>query len=183
MTTPILTTTRLSLVPASLDDVEFVQAEFPYWEIVRFMNARVPWPYPADGALTFYRDVLLPQIARGEAHSWSLRPCDAPEIQIGVVTLHITADGENRGFWIAHPHQRRGFARETADAATDFYFRVLDQPELRVSKAVVNAASRRISVAQGMRVIWAGERDYVSGRLASETWAITRDEWTARRAS
>ena len=139
MTTPILTTARLMLVPASLDDVAFVQAEFPHWEIVRFMNTRVPWPYPADGALTFYRDVLLPQTARGEGHAWTIRLSDT--MRIGLVNLRITPEGENRGFWVSRAHQGNGYAREAADAATDFYFRMLDQPELRVSKAVANTAS------------------------------------------
>jgi ribosomal-protein-alanine N-acetyltransferase len=34
-----------------------------------------------------------------------------------------------------------------------------------------------------MRVIAAGERDYVSGRLPSETWEITAREWRARKSS
>ncbi len=48
---------------------------------------------------------------------------------------------------------------------------------LRVAKAAGNLASRRISEKQGMRLVGTGERDYVSGRLPSEIWEITAEEW------
>ena len=38
---------------------------------------------------------------------------------------------------------------------------------------------RRISQKQGMRLVYTGEKDYVCGRLPSETWEITKDEWRA----
>jgi ribosomal-protein-alanine N-acetyltransferase len=52
---------------------------------------------------------------------------------------------------------------------------------LRVSKAILNAASRRISEKNGMRVVTTEERDHISGRFLSEVWEITADEWRARR--
>jgi RimJ/RimL family protein N-acetyltransferase len=52
---------------------------------------------------------------------------------------------------------------------------------LRTSKAVDNIASRRVSEKQGMRMIGTTERDSVSGRVLSETWEITAEEWRARR--
>ncbi len=189
MSVPVLETARLRLVPVGLEDVEFVQAAFPHWEIVRFLNPRVPWPYPDDGALVFYRDVLLPNIAAGREMTWSIRLreagrlLDAGATRVGVVTIAVPPAEDNRGFWIARAHQGQGYAGEAADAVTGFYFDDLGQAELRVTKAIGNAASRAVSVRQGMRVVWTGERDYVSGRHPSETWAITRDEWRARRAS
>lgn len=48
---PTLTAPRLILRPLELSDAPAVQAVFPRWEIVRFLAARVPWPYPPDGAL------------------------------------------------------------------------------------------------------------------------------------
>jgi RimJ/RimL family protein N-acetyltransferase len=52
---------------------------------------------------------------------------------------------------------------------------------LRVPKALANEASRRISVNSGMRVIATLERDFVCGRLATEVWEITAEEWRSRR--
>jgi ribosomal-protein-alanine N-acetyltransferase len=62
-----LHTGRLLLQPLRLADAEQTQRLFPQWEIVQFMTSLVPWPYPADGALRFYRDVALPAMERGVA--------------------------------------------------------------------------------------------------------------------
>ena len=45
----------------------------------------------------------------------------------------------------------------------------------------MNIASRRISEKTGMRVIATEEREYVSGRLLTEIWEITADEWREKR--
>ena len=52
MDTPTLYTERLILRPLELADAEAIQRLFPHWEVVRYLNALVPWPYPTDGALT-----------------------------------------------------------------------------------------------------------------------------------
>jgi len=45
--TPRLETARLVLLPLDLADAEQVQRLFPQWEIVRYLNALVPWrPIP-----------------------------------------------------------------------------------------------------------------------------------------
>ena len=61
--------------------------------------------------------------------------------------------------------------------ANDFWFETLGFPVLRVAKAVGNTASRRISERQGMRLVGTMEKEYVSGRLLSEVWEITAEEW------
>lgn len=70
---------------------------------------------------------------------------------------------------------------EAADAATDFWFEVLQFPVLRTSKAADNIASRRISEKQGMRVVAVAEHDFVPGRSTAEIWEITAEEWRARK--
>ena len=100
MRTPPLETARLLLRPLAIDDAEQVQALFPQWEIVRYLNAIVPWPYPPDGALTFFRDVALPAMARGDQWNWTLRLKSDPDRIIGSIGL-VRSEHENRGFWIA----------------------------------------------------------------------------------
>ena len=87
----------------------------------------------------------------------------------------------NRGFWLGLPWQRQGLMTEACEVVTDYWFDVLGFPLLRVPKAISNESSRRISEAQGMRVVERGERDYVSGRLPTEIWEITAEEWARRR--
>jgi RimJ/RimL family protein N-acetyltransferase len=70
---------------------------------------------------------------------------------------------------------------EAAEDTTDYWFGTLGQPVLRIFKAVENEASRRISLTQGMRCVATAEKDYVCGRLLSEVWEITAEEWRVRR--
>jgi ribosomal-protein-alanine N-acetyltransferase len=178
MTHP-LETLHLLLRPLELSDAEQTQIIFPHWEIVRYLADTVPWPYPADGAYRYYQDDALPAIERGAAWMWSLRLKTNPREMIGLVTL-MKNETNNRGFWIGQKWQGQDLITEACDAITDYWFNVLNFPVLRVPKAIANIASRRISERQGMRVVKTEERDYVSGRLPSEIWEITADEWNAR---
>jgi RimJ/RimL family protein N-acetyltransferase len=178
--TPTLETRRLVLRPLELADAEQAQALFPQWEVVRYLRNLVPWPYPPDGAYKYYRDLALPAMERGDSWHWTLRLKSAPEKLIGSIALMRSGD-ENRGFWIGPRWQGQGLMTEAADAVTDYWFDVLQFPLLRVPKAAGNIASRRISEKQGMRLVGEEQRDYVSGRLPTEIWEITAEEWRARR--
>jgi [ribosomal protein S5]-alanine N-acetyltransferase len=184
---PTLQTECLILRPVSLEDAPQVQAIFPQWEIVRYLTDKVPWPYPPDGALTFYRDIAIPAMERGDAWHWTVRLKSDPDRIIGSIGLTLGdvgpgSDHGNRGFWLDPAYQRQGLMLEASDCVTDFWFNVLGFPVLRVPKAVDNTGSRRISEKQGMRVVTVEDRDYVSGRLPSEIWEITREEWLARKS-
>jgi RimJ/RimL family protein N-acetyltransferase len=174
------TTERLILRPLEITDAAQIQELFPHWEIVRFMLARVPWPYPSDGALE-YCQREVPNMAGGEVWHWSLRLRSNPERLIGLLTLKKNEES-NRGFWIGQPWQGYGYMSEACEWVNDFWFETLGFPVLRVTKANMNSASRRISEKQGMRVVAVEERDYVSGRFPSETWEITAEEWRAWKA-
>ena len=176
---PTLETERLVLRPLQLEDAPRIQELFAHWEIVRLLNAIVPWPFPADGALTHIRDTALPLIERGESWDWTLRLKTEPETIIGRIGLYLVED--NRGFWIGLPWQGKGLMTEAVIAVTDYWFEVLGFPVLRVPKAVENVGSRRISEKTGMRVVEVTEREYVSGRMPSEVWEITAEEWRAWR--
>jgi RimJ/RimL family protein N-acetyltransferase len=176
---PPITTSRLVLRPLALSDADAVQALFPRWEIVRFLNPRVPWPYPADGALVFIRDVALPAVRQGTQWHWSIRPTTDPGQLIGMINLRDGND-DNRGFWLDPAWQGRGLMSEAAAAVTAFWFETLDRPVLRVSKAVANDRSRRVSERQGMRLVEIVEREFVAGRLPAEVWELTREAWRMR---
>jgi [ribosomal protein S5]-alanine N-acetyltransferase len=181
LATPLLQTPRLTLHPLQLSDAVEVQPLFARWEIVKQLNARVPWPFPADGVHIFYRDAALPAIARGEEWHWMLRLKDDPEQTIiGSISLKLHTN-VHRGFWIAQQWQGRGLMTEAAAAVTRFWFEELKQPVLRVKKARDNAASRAISLREGMRCIGETEDDYVSGRLPTEIWEIAIEDWHRKR--
>lgn len=175
-----LETPRLLLRPLELADAQQAQILFPHWEIVRYLNSIVPWPYPPDGAYTWYRDHALPAMERGEEWHWTLRLKTAPDRMIGSISL-MSKENHNRGFWIGLPWQGQGLMTEACQAVTDYWFDVLKFPVLRAPKAVANAASRRISEKAGMRIVATEEHEYVSGLLVQELWEITAEEWHARR--
>jgi RimJ/RimL family protein N-acetyltransferase len=177
-----LETPRLELRPLELADAEQTQRLFPKWEIVRFLTNHVPWPYPDDGALSYYRDSAIPAMARGEAWHWSLRLKSDPHQLIGSVSV-MKAENNNRGFWLGLPWQRKGLMSEAVEVVTDYFFNELGFSVMRVPKAVVNTASRRISEKNGMRIVAVEERDYVAGRLLTEIWETTADEWRTHRGS
>lgn len=175
-----LETRRLLLMPLRLEDAARTQELFPHWEIVKFLNAIVPWPYPPDGALAYYRDSALPAIQRCDEWHWTLRLKESPSDLIGSIAL-MRQEGHNRGFWLGLPWRRFGLMTEAVEAVTEYWFTVLGFTVLRAPKAVKNTASRRISEKMGMRLIGTEMRDFVSGRLESEIWEITSEEWRARK--
>lgn len=179
---PTLETRRLVLRPLEAGDAAQIQTLFPNWEIVRYLANRVPWPYPEDGARTYICEIALPAMERGEAWHWTLRLKTETEQIIGLISL-MTRENENRGFWIVPAWQGQGLMTEAVEAVTEYWFQELKFPVLRAPKAAANAASRRISEKTGMRFVGTEERDFVSGRLASEIWEITAEEWRARQSA
>ena len=138
---PTLETPRLLLRPLELADAEQAQILFPHWEIVRYLDKIVPWPYPPDGAYTWYRDFALPAMERGEEWHWTIRLKSSPASLIGCISLK-NKENKNRGFWIGLPWQRQGFMTEACEAVTDYWFDVLKFPVLRVSES---CGERRIA--------------------------------------
>lgn len=179
--TPELETARLLLRPLVLADAAQTQILFPQWEIVRYLANHVPWPYPPDGAYTHYRDVALPAVERGDSWHWTLRLKSSPGRMIGSISL-TRGETNNRGFWLGLPWHGQGLMTEASEVVTDYWFDELRFPVLRVPKAAANIASRRISEKNGMRMVANEEREYVCGRLPTEIWEITAEEWRMHRA-
>lgn len=171
-------TARLILRPLTLEDAEQIQEIFPHWDVVQYLRNIVPWPYPPDGALCYIREIALPAMERGEEFHWTLRLRTGPECVIGMISLK-TNDDDHRGFWLGLPWRGQGLMSEACVWANDFWFETLGFPLLRVSKAAANLTSRRISEKQAMRLMGVHEKDYLAGRLPSETWEITAEEWRA----
>ncbi len=79
MTIPTLTTERLILRPLIAEDAVQIQQHYPRWEIVRYMVASVPRPYPENGAENYVNNVALPDMAKGIAWFWTIRRREAPD--------------------------------------------------------------------------------------------------------
>ncbi len=177
---PELHTERLILRPLELADAPRTQQLFAEWEIVRLLNASVPWPFPEGAALQYYRDVALPAMERGDEWNWTIRLKSNPSEHIGAINLS-RGDLDNRGFWLGLPWQGHGFMTEAVIVVNDFWFDTLGFDVLRAPKAVGNIASNRISEKTGMRIVANIEKEYVAGCLPSQVWEITAQEWRDKR--
>lgn len=174
--TPVLDTPRLTLLPLCSEDALVIQRVFPHWEIVQYLAATVPWPFPDNGAHHYVNNVALPSVVAGTGWFWTLRRKEDPSELIGVICL-VDAEDNNRGFWLLPTWQGQGLMAEASTAVTDYWFNTLDRDVLRAPKASLNESSRRISRASGMRLVRTEKKAYVGGVMDSELWEITRDEW------
>ncbi|MGY5958148.1 GNAT family N-acetyltransferase [Kosakonia sp. BK9b] len=176
MATPPLETERLLLKPLVSEDAAQIQRIFPRWEIVRYLIASVPWPYPEGAAQHYVDNVALAASKEGKGWYWTLRRKAEPDVLLGVICLMDHPDN-NRGFWLVPEWQGQGYMSEACRAVNEYWFNVLDREVLRAPKAVANTRSKKISERSGMRMIRIQKGDYVAGELETELWEITRDEW------
>ena len=148
--TPVLETERLVLRPLRLEDAPAIQEGFADWEVIRHLNGAVPWPYPADGALTHLRQTLA-KGERGEHLGWALTMKGGDDRAIGRIDLWPD-DGvrrDMRGFWLARAYWGRGLMTEAAERVTAYAFEVLGWPRLLLGNAKDNVGSRRVKEKQG----------------------------------
>ncbi len=179
--TPRLETERLVLRPLAIKDAPAIQQHFAHWEMVRHLVARVPWPYPADGAETNVRECLAKR-ARGEQFYWAITLKGGGDKLIGRIDLRPDAGvGAMRGFWLAQEYWGRGLMTEAADAVNAYAFEVLDWPYIEVSTNAANLASQRIKEKQGFTPIGLATDSYVEGIRSKAYWRLTQAGWRARQ--
>ena len=181
--TPVLETERLILRPKRLDDAPVYQRLFPRWEVVRHLAAKVPWPYPDDGAEQHVREAI-DNMARGFKFHWAITLKGGDDHPIGAIDLwRSEGEEEQRGFWLAPEHQGRGLMTEAADRVTDYALIELGWPQLYLSNAVENKASHRVKEKQGAVIIGYAPLDTVQGPTQRVVWRLTRETWLAHRAA
>lgn len=175
----ILETERLILRPLCRTDVDNVQKYFPHWEIVQKMNGNIPWPYPKDGALSFFNELVAPNQGK-DRWFWAINEKTRPDYLIGLIELRrvpIEGDG-HRGFWLGLPYHGRGYMTEAATAVNDFGFREWNMPEIIASAAVGNDASFKVKEKQGMRWVRREKCTPVQdGTDEHDVFVITREDW------
>jgi len=180
--TPVLETPRLVLRPLRRKDAPVLQHRFPRWEIVRHLDAKIPWPYPPGGAAA-HIETCLDEMAQGQKAHWAIIPKSGPADLIGVIALWpddgVTRD--QRGFWLDPDFQRQGLMTEAAERVTAYAFTELGWPHLWLSNAQDNHASRRIKEKQGARLVDLMIGRYVEGTGPQMVWQLLREDWMERR--
>lgn len=179
--TPTLETRRLILRPLEERDIPAIQRIFPQWEVVRWLHATVPWPYPADGAAIHVAQCLASR-ARDEKLHWAVT-LKGSDVLRGRIDLW-PFDGRNRdmrGFWLDPELHGQGLMTEAAEAATVHAFERLEWPFLYLTNAVENRASARVKEKQGALEIARERWPFVSGEQDRQVWLLTREAWLAAR--
>jgi ribosomal-protein-alanine N-acetyltransferase len=180
-----LETKRLWLKPLAMSDAPAVQRRFAVWDVVKLLNGKVPWPYPADGAEQFLRTKLEKQEPL-ESYAWGLwlkdgEP-DNPNELIGIIELRPNGGTDARGFWLGQEFWGRGLMTEAADRVLDFAFDDVGMSEIILTNATENVRSGAIKVRQGATLIGEDTIETVSGVKSRQVWRLTAEEWRARRA-
>jgi len=182
--TPVLHTPRLVLRPVRSKDAPEIQRRFPRWDVVKWLNTDVPWPYPPDGAATYVAR-CREEMANGEKSHWAIVPRKGPADLIGLI--HLWPDDgtgrDQRGFWLDPDFQGKGLMTEAANRVTDYAFRELGWPCLWLTNAQENHASRRIKEKQGARLVELLLSRCVSGPVEQMVWQLTAKDWMARQSA
>lgn len=182
--TPVLETPRLVLRPVRSKDAPVIQRRFPQWEVVRWLDAKIPWPYPADGATTYVAACIEEMSQRQKSH-WAIIPKSGPADLIGIIDLWPD-DGvsrSQRGFWLDPEFQGKGLMTEAAERVTEYAFCDLGWPHLWLTNAQDNHPSRRLKERQGARLVDLMIGDHVGGKGPRMVWLLTQEAWTGRRAA
>ena len=185
MKIPTLETERLILRPISLDDAPYIQKWFNNWNIVRYLSANVPWPYPENGTETWLRDVALPRVEEGKDIIWVLTPKAGADKGCPIGAIHYLLEKKphetDRGFWLAEPYHGQGLMSEAVRVTQDFYFLELGRDELIVNNALSNLASRRLKEKMGGVLIDVEDKPCARIEGPTEVWKITKGSWLAAR--
>jgi [ribosomal protein S5]-alanine N-acetyltransferase len=175
-----LETERLWLKPLAMKDAPSIQRRFARWEIVKLLNGKVPWPYPADGAEQFLKKKLADQAA--ENYTWGLwLKSGNPDEVIGIIELRPRGGTDARGFWLSEEFWDQGLMTEAADRVLDFAFDEVGMPEITLTNAKENVRSGNVKVRQGATLIGEDTVETVSGVKPRQLWRLTAEEWRARR--
>jgi ribosomal-protein-alanine N-acetyltransferase len=177
----VLETSRLSLTPLTLEDAPAIQRRFPRREVVEFLAAQVPWPYPEDGARRFVEHAL-DVMAKGEAHHWGIRVKGGPGEVVGAIGLWPDrGQRDQRGFWLDPAFRGQGYVTEAAERVTEYAFVELGWPLLWLSNAAPNVRSAKVKERQGAVLVATETGRYVSGEHPRQVWRLDAATWLARR--
>ena len=174
-------TPRLLLRPISMEDSPAIQKYFDNWNIIKYIGAEVPWPYPSDGA-TSHLTEMLKKVESSETYFWGIVIKDmVPEV-VGVVEYRLSDnEDDNRGFWLAEPFWGYGYMTEAVVATQDYVFHELQTNRLIVRNAESNEGSRIIKKRCGAEQIDRIPGEYLSGDKWEEVWEITAERWNSVR--
>jgi len=174
---PVLTTERLILRAVTLADAPSYKKHFVDYEVVKFLSAAVPWPYPEDGVEFFLNQLVLPRQGK-DRWCFGIFLKSNPSELIGCVDFWREPIPENRGFWLGKKFWGQGLMSEAVKPITDYAFDVLGFEKLIFSNAVENTASRRVKEKSGATYLGKKSAKFVNPEYSeTELWELTKENW------
>ena len=137
-------TPKLSLTVFGAEHVDFVQRHAADWKVAQWL-ARVPHPYPDDGAHTFLADSQA-GFKAGQALCWVVSDRESGEL-LGLIGLDAGTDASSPwqiGYWFAPQAWGRGVASEAVFHALTFGYWYMELPVIGSGVIIGNGASRRV---------------------------------------
>jgi RimJ/RimL family protein N-acetyltransferase/ubiquinone/menaquinone biosynthesis C-methylase UbiE len=182
--TPTLETEQLHLRPLRRSDAPRIQELFSYFDILKYLPAGIPWPYPDDGAEQFLNRMLSENSA-GSRYAWALTlKHKGDDLFIGLIDLFPNNPNDNCGFWIGLDYQRKGYISEALAAVNDFAFDVLGLPYIIFRNAEENAGSYRLTEKAGATIIEIIDNvPCVGGKFRHVHWRLFPKNWRSHRNS
>ena len=168
----LLQTERLGLRPFSGDDLAVMAELFRNPGFMRFSGSTL---YSCEQTAAFLEKVMNWD-RTGQPSEFAVIVCQTDQLIGYCGFLHQEVDGqpEIEIAYRLHPDfWNRGLAAEAAHAVRDHAFRDLKLPRVIFLIHPDNAASRRVTEKNGMRL----EKETVFRGFPAQVFAITRDEW------
>lgn len=177
MTLPIFSTDRLILRAVELSDAPAYEKHFVDYEVIRYLSAQVPWPYPENGVRWYLENVILP-VQGKDRWLWGIFLKTNPAELIGAVDLWREGRPEHRGFWLGRQFWGQGIMTESVTPIMTFAFTALGFEKMILSNAVGNLRSRRVKEKTGAVFIGTKPSAFVDPAYSeSELWEITKESW------
>ena len=150
------------------------------------MTARIPHPYPPDGAERFILDARRAS-TEGAGLILAITPRAKPACLIGMVSIDSAREAgraPHLGYWLGLPHWGKGYATEAARALIDAFFAYTGGTELASSARVINPASRRVLEKCGFAATGSGLHAFPArgGVLPVDEFRLDRRAWASLKS-
>lgn len=172
-------TKRLILRQVTLDDIVNYEKYFVDYNVIKYLRATVPWPYPDGGIQDYIEQEINPYLGK-DRWLWGIFLKTFPNELIGAVELRRVGNPENRGFWLGKKFWGQGIMTEAIAPITNYAFDTLGFEKMIFTNATGNNSSHRIKEKTGARFLYKEPAKFVDSELMEqEVWEFTREDWQA----
>ena len=174
---PEFYTKRLVLRALCLLDAESYEKHFADYEVLRYLNKNIPWPYPKGGVKEHFKNHVLPEQGIDAWH-WGIFLKENQKECIGSISLYRKGRPSHRGFWLARKYWGKALMTEALHPVCSYAFNELRFKKMLLSHAIENTASRRIKEKMACRFIKTIPGRFLDPQCReAEIWELKKEHW------